>query len=500
MTLLAAHHGLRLFPAQPHRLERAAHRSSGRSRRPISRASACGRCAPRSVVLATGAIERPLVFPGNDRPGIMLAGAAQTYLNRYGVRVGDRAWSSSPRAMPPIKRHSICRPPAWRSPPSPIVRAAADRRPARGGAPRRHRRCCRGSTVLGTEGDLRVARHRARRGRRRRGVAHRAPHRLRCGADVRRLHAERAFVLAIARQARLERSRCRPSCRAARRSASARPAPAAASTDLGAGAGGRRGRAALRRSRRSARAALEPALRGRRHGASRRRVAVDGYLGALPQAEPAEQREILRRLAARCHRARSAARHARRLSIDRARQALHHHGHGHRSGQDLEPQCAWRSSRKDLDVPIPAGRAHHLSHALHADHLRQLRRHLARRSVRSGAHDADPRVGGGARARCSRMSGLWKRARYFPRGGEDMHAAVARECLAVRSACGIFDASTLGKIEVVGADAAEFMNRLYINSWSSSAWAARATASCAATTASSTTTAWWRASRRTAFT
>jgi sarcosine oxidase subunit alpha len=61
--------------------------------------------------------------------------------------------------------------------------------------------------------------------------------------------------------------------------------------------------------------------------------------------------------------------------------------------------------------------------------------------------------------------GLWKRARYFPRAGEDMHAAVARECLGVRNACGIFDASTLGKIEVVGADAAEFMNRLYINNW-----------------------------------
>ena len=48
------------------------------------------------VVLATGAIERPLVFPDNDRPGVMLAGAARTYLHRYGVRVraacggGDR--------------------------------------------------------------------------------------------------------------------------------------------------------------------------------------------------------------------------------------------------------------------------------------------------------------------------------------------------------------------------------------------------------------------------
>ena len=65
--------------------------------------------------------------------------------------------------------------------------------------------------------------------------------------------------------------------------------------------------------------------------------------------------------------------------------------------------------------------------------------------------------------------GLWKRARYFPKAGstglEDMHAAVARECLAVRNSVGIFDASTLGKIEVVGPDAAEFMNRLYINAW-----------------------------------
>ncbi|HEX4618816.1 MAG TPA: 2Fe-2S iron-sulfur cluster-binding protein, partial [Steroidobacteraceae bacterium] len=45
----------------------------------------------REVVLATGAIERPLVFPGNDRPGIMLAGAARTWLNRYGAVPGTRA-------------------------------------------------------------------------------------------------------------------------------------------------------------------------------------------------------------------------------------------------------------------------------------------------------------------------------------------------------------------------------------------------------------------------
>jgi heterotetrameric sarcosine oxidase alpha subunit len=44
----------------------------------------------RSIVFATGAIERPLVFPENDRPGVMLASAARAYLNRFGVLCGRR--------------------------------------------------------------------------------------------------------------------------------------------------------------------------------------------------------------------------------------------------------------------------------------------------------------------------------------------------------------------------------------------------------------------------
>ncbi|MDT9600223.1 sarcosine oxidase subunit alpha family protein [Sphingosinicella rhizophila] len=45
----------------------------------------------KQVVLATGALERPLVFAGNDRPGVMLAGAVRHYLARYGVMAGRRA-------------------------------------------------------------------------------------------------------------------------------------------------------------------------------------------------------------------------------------------------------------------------------------------------------------------------------------------------------------------------------------------------------------------------
>ena len=41
-------------------------------------------------MLATGAHERPLVFAGNDVPGVMLAGAVRTYLNRYAVKPGER--------------------------------------------------------------------------------------------------------------------------------------------------------------------------------------------------------------------------------------------------------------------------------------------------------------------------------------------------------------------------------------------------------------------------
>ena len=44
----------------------------------------------KTVVLATGAFERPLVFPGNDRPGVMLAHAAERYANDYGVLPGQR--------------------------------------------------------------------------------------------------------------------------------------------------------------------------------------------------------------------------------------------------------------------------------------------------------------------------------------------------------------------------------------------------------------------------
>ncbi|MGI9169926.1 MAG: 2Fe-2S iron-sulfur cluster-binding protein, partial [Caulobacteraceae bacterium] len=48
------------------------------------------RVRAKRVILAAGALERPLVFPGNDRPGVMLASAAHQFAARWGVRAGRR--------------------------------------------------------------------------------------------------------------------------------------------------------------------------------------------------------------------------------------------------------------------------------------------------------------------------------------------------------------------------------------------------------------------------
>ncbi len=61
--------------------------------------------------------------------------------------------------------------------------------------------------------------------------------------------------------------------------------------------------------------------------------------------------------------------------------------------------------------------------------------------------------------------GQWKRPWYFPVGDESMEDALKREQLATRNGVGILDASTLGKIDIQGKDAREFLGRVYTNAW-----------------------------------
>ncbi|OWJ65803.1 glycine cleavage T C-terminal barrel domain-containing protein, partial [Inquilinus limosus] len=60
-------------------------------------------------------------------------------------------------------------------------------------------------------------------------------------------------------------------------------------------------------------------------------------------------------------------------------------------------------------------------------------------------------------------SGGWLRPLYYPRPGETLGQASLREARYVRSQVGVFDVSTLGKVDVSGPDAASFLERLYVN-------------------------------------
>ena len=111
------------------------------------------RIRARSIVVATGAHERPVVFADNDRPGIMLAGAARTFLHRYGVLPGREAVvfttnDSAYDAALDLRRAGV------------QVQAVVDARPE--GSPRREEcehagiRVLSGAVVTGTQGVERV--------------------------------------------------------------------------------------------------------------------------------------------------------------------------------------------------------------------------------------------------------------------------------------------------------------------------------------------------------
>jgi len=415
-----------------------------------------------SVVLATGAIERPLVFPGNDRPGIMLAGAAQTYLNRFGVRVGDRvvvvtacdaayqvaldlrASGAAVAALADVRS----------APPADLAEAA--RRAGIEVIPR--------SSVLGTEGGLRV--RSVRLGEVGDGLV-RAARRIECdtllmsGGYTPSVHlfsqsrgklawSEPLQSFVPGRSAECERSA--GACRGVMGLAQALIDGAAAGAD------------AVRRRTAGAHASSRRVFvvdtMARAAGAS----LVDGYLGALPEANPpsAEKSFVDWQHDVTARDLRLASREGFR-SIEHVKRYT---TTGMATDQGKTSNLnALAIIAQSLDVPIPEVGLTTFRMPYTPVTFGSFAG-FSRGDLFDPKRTAPSHEWAASRGAVFENVGLWKRARYFPRAGEDMHAAVARECLAVRGACGLFDASTLGKIEVVGADAAEFMNRLYINSWS----------------------------------
>jgi sarcosine oxidase subunit alpha len=417
----------------------------------------------REVVLATGAIERPLVFPGNDRPGILLAAAARTYLNRYGALAGSRvvvvtacdaAYEAAldlHRAGASIEAIIDVRPgSAEGAPPDgPLAEAAR-----RAGLPIDTQ-----STVLGTSGRLRVRAVRVQKLDAAGGPAGPA-RRIRCdlllmsGGLTPSVHL---FSQSRGKLAWDEKLGAFLPAQAAERVRSAGACRGVFSLDAAVRDGTRAGLAAAQGAGLSAAAALPEMPPPESSGA--------GILGALTQPPGARagkafvdwQNDVTSRdltLAAR----------EGFLSIEHVKRYT-------TTGMATD-------QGKTSNINALAIVARELDKAMPRVGLTTFRMPYTPVSFGSFAGFArgelfDPvrttpmhewAAGNGA---VFENVGLWKRARYFPRPGENMHAAVARECLAVRQHCGIFDGSTLGKIEVVGKDAATFMNRMYVNAWTS---------------------------------
>jgi sarcosine oxidase, subunit alpha len=437
----------------------------------------------REVVLAAGAIERPLVFPGNDRPGIMLAGAARTWLNRYGVRAGSRAVvvttvDEAYTTAIELQKSGV------------LIAAIADVRP--GDRPCAELARAAGitvmpeATVFGTRGHRRVEAielgelHGGEPGTR---YLQPCDLVLMSGGFTPSVHLYSQSrgrlrwdepLQTFLPDTPAERVRCAGACRGIF-------ALAAAIAD-----GAATGAAA-------AREATDPARKGVCPSGGQVRQSAPSSEGKPAQVAPTQvaPTQVAPTQVAPTQAAPRVANKLPRPKGARGRAFVDWQNDVTTKDLELATREGFRSI-EHVKRYTTTGMATDQGKTSNLNALGIVARTLGKSTPQVGLTTfrmpytpvsfgafAGPARGelfdpvrttpmhGWAVAHGAVFEdvGLWKRARYFPHGAEDMHATVARECRAVRSHCGIFDASTLGKIEVVGKDAVTFMNRLYVNAW-----------------------------------
>lgn len=405
------------------------------------------------VVLAQGALEKPLVFDGNDRPGVLLAGAAQTYLNRYGVRVGDRAvvvtchdsawYAAFDLADAGTKIEAIVDTRA-----NPDAKLLAE-------AKTRGLRVLAGHTVSGTAGRLRIKAVRVN--------------------PVQGGRVGSAFTLAC--DCLLMSGGWTPSLHLFSHTKGTLAWDDAQQTFLPghkaedcqiAGAGrGLWGIEAVLNDGATMGAAAAREL-GKAAAAARYTVAKDRPGSGVSHTELPTDRSPGRARAFVDYQNDVTAKDLR-LAVREGMRSIEHVKRYTTNGMATDQGkmsninglniAADALGKRQLEVGLTTFRPPYTPTTFGA--LAGYHRGSHFEVTRKTPIDSWAEENGAMFEPVS----LWRRAWYFPRPGEDMHAAVARECRATRASVGIFDASTLGKIEVVGPDAVEFMNRLYSNAW-----------------------------------
>ncbi|MBM3490040.1 MAG: sarcosine oxidase subunit alpha family protein [Alphaproteobacteria bacterium] len=411
----------------------------------------------RQVVLATGALERPLVFADNDRPGVMLAGAAATYATRYGVRSGKRAVlftnnSEAYGAAIALADAGVQL--------TAIVDAREDVRDDWAARAReRGIRLLAGQAVVAVEGRRQVAGVRAMRLGPGADQVTGLPARLEC--DLLMMSGGYSPTLHLYAQSggRLVWDPLR-ACQL--------PGEARQAVHV---AGAARGSLEL------AQALVEGTAAGAQAAAE------CGFAGALPeapQAEPAPAAASLRPLWLVPLSQSSGGKRFVDLQNDvtaadlmlatrEGYRAIEHvkryttAGLGTDQGKTGNINTLAIVAQK-LSADI-AGLGHTtyrppytpVSFAALAGQDRAPLHEPVRRTGMQGWHEE--------RGAEFEPVGQWRRPHHYPRPGESMHEAVARECLAVRQAVGVVDASTLGKIDIQGPDSPKVLNWVYTNAW-----------------------------------
>ncbi|MBB5374511.1 sarcosine oxidase subunit alpha family protein [Acidocella aromatica] len=394
----------------------------------------------KQVVIAAGAIERPLVFPDNDRPGIMLAEAARIYLERYGVLPGRRALVFTANDVAYRTALALHRAGC-------AIAGIVDLRPDAGGplvtaAQKAGLPVFPASTIAGTDGRLRVT------GATIKPIAGGSGQHVSCdvllmsGGFTPSVHLFSQSRGKLVFDSTLD--------------AFLPGAPAEACSVAGSAAGLQ----SLKEVLDSGAAAGGGAAS---YQVANAPLAQGGFIGAVPyHGDPGSVRAFLdyqndvtaKDVVLALREGMRSVEHVKRFTTN---------GMATDQGK-LSNMNALGIMAPVLNKPVPAiGTTTFrmpytpVPFGYFGGYARgELFEPERRTAIHSWA---------AAQGAVFEDVSLWKRARYFPRGTEDMRQAVARECRAVRNGVGIFDASTLGKIEVVGPDAAEFLNRMYINAW-----------------------------------
>ena len=192
--------------------------------------------------------------------------------------------------------------------------------------------------------------------------------------------------------------------------------------------------------------------------------------GAGPERKRGGVAPPLRRLPARPVRGRRASFHWGRHALGGTRQAVHLHQHRQRPGQDLRRQ----RHRRDRRGPqagrrsIPRHRRHRnhdVPGAVHAGRLRGARPDASAASCSIPPASPPSTPGMLPRARSSRTSASGSARGTTRKRARTWTPPCSAKCRAVRESVGFMDASTLGKIEIRGKDAGEFLNRIYTNAF-----------------------------------